>query len=76
MPFYDNSKKMSLSMPSTQQPIYANYNAVVNAMQTQQSLPNIQLTGGNHIQTKAEVHVEKIQFSSANDSKVEFRFLL
>lgn len=70
MPYFESSgcNQMSLSMP--QQPIYANYNAVVNAMQTQQSLPNMQLTGANHIQTRAEVHAEKVPFSSNNDSKV------
>lgn len=64
---------MSLSMPHPQQPIYANYNAVVNAMQTQQSLPNIQSSGANHIQTRAEVHAEKVPFSN-NDSKVSSKF--
>lgn len=59
---------MSLSMPSAQQPIYANYNAVVNSMQ--KSLPNIQMTSTNHIQTRAEVHAEKVPFSNSNDSKV------
>lgn len=70
MPFYDGCNQMSLSMPSAQQPIYANYNAVVNAMHTQKSLPNIQMTGSNHIQTRAEVHAEKVPFSNSNDSKV------
>lgn len=68
--FYD-CNQMSLSMPSTaQQPIYANYNAVVNSMHPQKSLPNIQMTSSNHIQTRAEVHAEKIPFSNSNDSKV------
>lgn len=70
MPYYDNNKQMSMSMPSAQQPIYANFNAVVNVMQPQSSLPNIQMSGANHIQTKAEVHAEKIPFSNSNDSKV------
>lgn len=70
MPYYDNSKQMSMSMPSAQQPIYANFNAVVNVMQPQPSLPNIQMSGANHIQTKAEVHAEKIPFSNSNESKV------
>ncbi|XP_031630661.1 uncharacterized protein LOC116345432 isoform X2 [Contarinia nasturtii] len=69
MPFYDNCNQMSLSMPSAQQPIYANYNAVVNAMHTQKSLPNIQMTSTNHIQTRAEVHAEKVPFTTSNDSK-------
>lgn len=70
-PFYDSSNQMSLSMPSSvQQPIYANFNAVVNSMHPQKSLPNIQMTSSNHIQTRAEVHAEKIPFSSSNDSKV------
>lgn len=70
-PFYDSSNKMSLSMPSSaQQPIYANYNAVVSSMHPQKSLPNIQMTSSNHIQTRAEVHAEKIPFSNSNDSKV------
>lgn len=70
-PFYDSCNQMSLSMPSSaQQPIYANYNAVVSAIHPQKSLPNIQMTSSNHIQTRAEVHAEKIPFSNSNDSKV------
>lgn len=70
-PFYDNCNQMSLSMPtSAQQPIYANYNAVVGAMHPQKSLSNIQMNSSNHIQTRAEVHAEKIPFSNSNDSKV------
>lgn len=72
MPFYDSCNQMSLSMPSAQQPIYANYNAVVNAMHPQKSLPNIQMTSTNHIQTRAEVHAEKVPFTASNDSKVNF----
>lgn len=69
--FYDGCNQMSLSMPSSaQQPIYANYNAVVNSMHPQKSLPNIQMNSSNHIQTRAEVHAEKIPFSNSNDSKV------
>lgn len=70
MTFYDTCNQMSLSMPSAQQPIYANYNAVVNAMHTQKSLPNIQMNSTNHIQTRAEVHAEKVPFTATNDSKV------
>lgn len=70
MPYYDNNNQMSTSMPSAQQPIYANFNAVLNVMQPQPSLPNIQMSGANHIQTKAEVHAEKVPFSNSNDSKV------
>lgn len=71
MPYYDRCNQMSLSMPSAQQPIYANYNAVVNAMHPQKSLPNIQMTSTNHIQTRAEVHAEKVPFTATNDSKVK-----
>lgn len=69
MPYYDSNKQMSMSMPA-QQPIYANFNATTNVMQPQPSLPNIQMTGANHIQTKAEVHAEKVPFANSNDSKV------
>lgn len=76
-PFYDSCTQMSLSMPSAaQQPIYANYNAVVSAIHPQKSLPNIQMTSSNHIQTRAEVHAEKIPFSNSNDSKVSSDLLL
>lgn len=72
MPYYESSgcNQMSMSMPSNQQPIYANYNAVINAMQTQQALPKIQINNPKHIQTRAEVHAEKVSFSTNNDSKV------
>lgn len=73
MPYYDSSSgcnQMSMSSPPNQQPIYANYNAVMNAMHTQQTLPKVQMNNPKHIQTRAEVHVEKVPFSNANDSKV------
>lgn len=68
MQFYENSDCQMMSMhQQQQQPIYANYNVVVNALQTKQ--PNLHLSS-NHIQTKAEVHAEKPHFSTNNDSKV------
>lgn len=69
MQFYENSEcqMMALHQQQQPQPIYANYNVVVNALQSKQ--PSMQL-GSNHIQTKAEVHAEKPHFSTNNDSKV------
>lgn len=67
MQFYENSDCQMMSLhqqQQQQQPIYANYNVVVNALQSKQ--PNIHLSG-NHIQTKAEVHAEK-QSNSSIDS--------
>lgn len=66
MQFYENSDCQMMSMHQ-QQPIYANYNVVVNALQSKQ--PSMHLTS-NHIQTKAEVHAEKPHFSTNHDSKV------
>lgn len=69
MQFYENSDCQIMTMHQ-QQPIYANYNVVVNALQSKQSpLPTMNLSS-NHIQTKAEVHAEKPHFSTNNDSKV------
>lgn len=52
-----------------QQPIYVNYKIVANSKQHHQS--SMPLTNmPNPIQTKAEVHVEKPQISTTNDSKV------
>lgn len=71
MQFYENSDCQMMTMhqqqQQQQQPIYANYNVVVNALQSKQ--PNMHLSS-NHIQTKAEVHAEKPHFSTNNDSKV------
>lgn len=72
-PYYDSSSccnQMSMSLPQNQQPIYANYNAVMNAMHSQQTPPKMQMNNPKHIQTRAEVHAEKIPLSNANDSKV------
>lgn len=71
-PYYESGActQMTMSMQANQQPIYANYNAVMNAMQAQQTLPKMQIQNPKHIQTRAEVHAEKVSFSNANDSKV------
>lgn len=73
MPYYERSSgcnQMSMSLPPNQQPIYANYNAVMNAIHSQQTLPKMQAKNPKHIQTRAEVHAEKVPFSNGNDSKV------
>lgn len=73
MPYYDSSSgcnQMSMSLPPNKQPIYANYSAVMNAMHSQQTLPKMQMNNPKHIQTRAEIHAEKVPFSNANDSKV------
>lgn len=76
MQFHENSDRQMISIhqqqQQQQQPIYANYNVMVNALQSKQ--PNMHLSS-NHIQTKAEVHAEKPHFSANNDSKVSIYFI-
>lgn len=69
LPYYDNNSDCN-QLPTNQQPIYANYNAVMTAMHSQKTLPKMQMNNPIHIQTRAEVHAEKVPFSNANDSKV------
>lgn len=77
--YYDGSDCQILSSMHNKQPIYANYITVLNAAgqqqneQLQQQHQQIDLERKqplfNHIKTKAEVHVDKSQFTT-NDSKV------
>lgn len=73
--YYEGGDCQMISVHS-QQPIYANYITVLSAAGQQAEQHELDRKGGpssiplfNHIKTKAEVHVDKSQFTT-NDSKV------